>query len=286
MPNHIHLLILSGIRRLVSLMHPLLTGYAIKFNLKYRRAGHLFQNRYKSIICQEDPYFLELIRYIALNPVRVGMIQTPDELATYPWTSHSSLLGRFPRAWQDIDAMLGRFGPTVREAQPAYERFVLDKWTQGHQDRLEGGGLIRSLGGLDAVLEAQRSGERQCGDVRILGEGTFVEEILGLAEKEERQNQDIRKNFSRDDLRQAVAAYAGVQADALLSTDRHRPIAEARAMVVYAAIDWLGLQGTAVAQWLNLSIAGVSKSRVRGRCLAQKNQLLEWLKSAKLNSVP
>ena len=69
MSNHLHLLIMSGVRGLVSLMQPLLTGYAVTFNLKHNRVGHLFQNRYKAIICQEDPYFLELVRYIALQPV-------------------------------------------------------------------------------------------------------------------------------------------------------------------------------------------------------------------------
>lgn len=92
MPNHIHLLILSGYRGIVSLLHPLLTGYATAFNLRYRRSGHLFQNRYKSIICEEDPYFLELVRYIGLNPARAGLVKTPEELARYPWTSHMALM--------------------------------------------------------------------------------------------------------------------------------------------------------------------------------------------------
>jgi putative transposase len=51
-------------------MRRLMTGYAINFNLRNKRRGHLFQNCYKSIVCQEDLYLLELARFIHLNPLR------------------------------------------------------------------------------------------------------------------------------------------------------------------------------------------------------------------------
>ncbi|MEW6185731.1 MAG: transposase, partial [Thermodesulfobacteriota bacterium] len=74
--NHFHLLIISGPIGLSTFMRRLLTGYAVGFNRKYRRFGHLFQNRYKSIICDLDPYLLELVRYIHLNPLRAGLVKT------------------------------------------------------------------------------------------------------------------------------------------------------------------------------------------------------------------
>ncbi|MBW2248171.1 MAG: transposase, partial [Deltaproteobacteria bacterium] len=70
MSNHAHFLFRSGGAGMATLMRRLLTGHAIYFNRKYRRHGQLFQNRYKSIICQEDIYFKELLRYIHLNPLR------------------------------------------------------------------------------------------------------------------------------------------------------------------------------------------------------------------------
>jgi REP element-mobilizing transposase RayT len=75
MPNHFHLLIKTGLVPISKLMLRLLTGYAISYNLRHKRQGHLFQNRYKSILCQEDPYFLELVRYIHLNPLRANLVQ-------------------------------------------------------------------------------------------------------------------------------------------------------------------------------------------------------------------
>jgi REP element-mobilizing transposase RayT len=68
--NHVHILLRSGFFGLPAYMRGLLTSYAISFNRRHRRHGHLFQNRYKSIVCEEDLYFRELVRYIYLNPVR------------------------------------------------------------------------------------------------------------------------------------------------------------------------------------------------------------------------
>ena len=74
-------------------MRRLMTGYAVTFNLRHRRSGHLFQNRYKSVVCEEDAYLLELIRYIHLNPLRASLVQDLQELDKYPWTGHSTILG-------------------------------------------------------------------------------------------------------------------------------------------------------------------------------------------------
>jgi putative transposase len=74
LPNHAHLLLQTGVVPIASLMRRLLTGYAVFFNLRYYRHGHLFQNRYKSILCQEDTYLKELVRYIHLNPLRAGLV--------------------------------------------------------------------------------------------------------------------------------------------------------------------------------------------------------------------
>ena len=74
MPNHFHLLLRTGNTPVSTIMRRLLTGYAVNYNRRHNRFGHLFQNRYKSILCQEEPYLLELVRYIHLNPLRAGLI--------------------------------------------------------------------------------------------------------------------------------------------------------------------------------------------------------------------
>jgi len=93
-PNHFHLLLRTGPFPLSTVMRRLMTGYAVTFNRRHRRAGHLFQNRYKSVVCEEDPYLLELIRYIHLNPLRAKLVEDLKALDKYPWTGHSAILGR------------------------------------------------------------------------------------------------------------------------------------------------------------------------------------------------
>jgi putative transposase len=93
-PNHFHLLLRTGLTPLSKVMRRLMTGYAVTFNKRHKRSGHLFQNRYKSIVCEEDQYLLELIRYIHLNPLRADLVKDLKELDKYPWTGHSTILGK------------------------------------------------------------------------------------------------------------------------------------------------------------------------------------------------
>ena len=93
-PNHFHILLRNGPTPLSKVMRRLMTGYAVTFNGRHKRRGHLFQNRYKSVICEEDPYLLELIRYIHLNPLRAKLVHDLKGLDKYPWTGHSAILGR------------------------------------------------------------------------------------------------------------------------------------------------------------------------------------------------
>jgi putative transposase len=98
-------------------MRKLLTGYAINFNRRHKRHGHLFQNRYKSIVCEEDPYLLELTRYIHLNPLRAGIVKDMKALSEYPWAGHSVLMDRVKRDWQDTGSILAYFGRRKKAAR-------------------------------------------------------------------------------------------------------------------------------------------------------------------------
>ena len=101
MSNHAHFLMRTGKAPLSTVMRRLLTGYAMGFNRRHRRHGQLFQNRYKSILCQEDPYLLELTRYIHLNPLRAGIVTDLKALEKYPYTGHGVLMGKHQANWQD-----------------------------------------------------------------------------------------------------------------------------------------------------------------------------------------
>src|SRR3989304_6411894 len=109
-PNHFHLFVRTGSRPLFGSMRKILTGYVVRFNRRHKRQGHLFQNRYRSIVCEEDPYVLELTRYIHLNPLRAGIVRTIKELERYPWSGHSAIMGTVKREWQGRGGILREFG--------------------------------------------------------------------------------------------------------------------------------------------------------------------------------
>jgi putative transposase len=174
--NHFHFLVRRGDQPLSVLMRRLMTGHAVRFNLRYGRSGHLFQNRYKSIVVEEEPYFLQTVRYIHLNPVRAGLISTRQALDSFPFSGHAVLMGCRASAWQDTDAVLERFAANRREAVGRYGEFVVAGWNEGHRHEFTGGGLVRSAGGREA-LGGRRFEEREAADERILGSGRFVEAV-------------------------------------------------------------------------------------------------------------
>ncbi len=101
-------------------MSSLLTGYAGAFNRRHERSGQLFQNRYKSIVCEKDTYFLELVRYLHLNSLRAGLVKDLCELERYRYCGHGALSGAQVREWQDTETVLVQFGQTLRRARAQY----------------------------------------------------------------------------------------------------------------------------------------------------------------------
>jgi REP element-mobilizing transposase RayT len=185
--NHAHLLIRTGPEGLPQYMRRLLTGYAQEYNRRHKRYGHLFQNRYKSIVCEEDVYFQELVRYIHLNPLRAALVQNLVQLDRYPWSGHGVLMGKVKYSWQDADYVLSWFGKKVGQARRTYHRYVSEGIKQGRRPELVGGGLMRSLGGWSAVQSLHRSGHEVLTDERILGTDDFVERMLGEADPKARR---------------------------------------------------------------------------------------------------
>jgi hypothetical protein len=122
-------------------MRRLLTGYAVSFNRRHKRSGHLFQNRYKSILCQEQTYLLELARYIHLNPLRTGIVSDLKALSGYAYSGHSRIMGKESSQWQDVDKILGLFGKRKDRARRQYEAFVGKGVSEGRKPELTGGGL-------------------------------------------------------------------------------------------------------------------------------------------------
>jgi putative transposase len=203
-------------------MRRLLTGYAVWHNRRHDRKGHLFQNRYKSIVVEEDPYFLELVRYIHLNPVRAKILDNISELDRFPYTGHSVLMGHHKFKGQDVEWVLGFFGRRMGAARRRYLEFVEAGFHQGTREDLRGGGLIRSAGGREQLALRPRD-EWEKGDERILGRGDFVEEILKC-----REQPQVKRKSDVAGILEAVARKWGITPGQVLSKSRARNISQAR----------------------------------------------------------
>ena len=258
--NHFHLLARTGKEPLAINMRKLLTGYVVNFNRRHRRYGHLFQNRYKSIICQDDPYLLELTRYIHLNPLRACMVKNLEELDAYRWCGHSVIMGTVNRPWQDQDTVLAYFGKRRKGATKRYRFFVEKGISQGRRPELVGGGLVRSLGGWSQVLSLRRAGRKAFSDDRVLGSSDFVQTILG--EAEEKVKETLRLNLKIIDLSTLagkICERIGIEESVLRSGLRTRPVAAARRLFVQIAVKKMGYSGAEAARFLGVTTSAVNR---------------------------
>ena len=205
-PNHFHLILKTGNVPIATVMRKLLTGHALWYNRRHRRSGHLFQNRYKSILCQEDTYLLELVRYIHLNPLRARMVRDMTALDKYSFSGHGVIMGRNGNNWQDSDAVLRLFGEKVSDARRQYRAFVEKGIALGKREDLIGGGLIRSHGGWANVKAMRRTKIFEKADERILGDGDFVTNVLATTtEKIKRRYAIQAKGVNLESLAKRVA---------------------------------------------------------------------------------
>ncbi|MGH7830292.1 MAG: transposase, partial [Candidatus Binatia bacterium] len=260
MSNHAHLLLSSGPKGLANFMRRFMTGYAVSYNVRHRRYGHLFQNRYKSIVCDTESYFAELVRYIHLNPLRVKLVGDLSELERYPYCGHGAVLGRLRYQWQDRDSVLQWFGKREGEAKRAYRRFVGEGAGMGRRPELVGGGLIRSLGGWSGVVSLRRRGVRALTDERILGSGDFVEGVL--KEADERLRQRYWHKPSKKPIEQWVADVCkrrNVSVAELLSGSRRGSIPGVRAEIAGKFVEDYGISLAEAARQLGVSTSAISK---------------------------
>ena len=261
MPNHFHLLVRTGKEPLPTSMRKLLTGYVVNFNRRHKRSGHLFQNRYKSIICETDPYLLELTRYIHLNPLRAGLMSNLEELGSFPWSGHSAILGRVKRPWQDTDTVLACFSPKRGKAIARYESFVRKGVSMGRRPELVGGGLIRSTGGWSQVLSYRRQGVRSASDARILGSSGFVERLLKEIEEREKKTLRLKRKIKGlSSLAKEIAQSEGITIKALRSGARSRGISRARRLFSHMAVSRMGYSGAQVARFLGVTTSAVIRA--------------------------
>jgi len=222
----------------------------------------LFQNRYKSIVCEEDAYLLELVRYIHLNPLRVGLVKDITALDSYAWTGHSVIMGKAAVEGQVADEVLYLFSKGKGEARRQYRLFVADGVAAGKRAEL-GGGRRMSRELLDELGEEQY-------DERVLGSGEFIEEL--------RMRRELAAKLPRSleirDIVVRVCRHFGIDPAELRLNARSARIADARSVICYLAARQAGHSGVEVGREVNLRRAGVSVAAGRGEEMVKNDPAL------------
>ena len=211
MSNHLHMLIETGEVPLSRIMQGLQLRYTGYFNKKYKKVGHLFQGRYKAILCDRDAYVLELVRYLHLNPERM---RSPLDAANYRWSSHRAYLGKDSLVRIETAPVLGEFAKSVSKARLAYLKFIAEGKAAGH-----------------------RTDYYDVRDQRFLGDERFIEKI------EERVEGDREIALPAPQAKISVLlplvakAYGATEKD-LVQAGRRRKWVTARSMLVYLGREW------------------------------------------------
>jgi len=258
--NHVHILLRTGSRGLAKYMRRLLTGYAITYNRRHSRRGYLFQDRYKSIVCDEDRYFKELVRYIHLNPLRAKIVKDLSELGRYPWCGHSVLLGIVKHSWQDTDYVLSWFSKREGSALRAYRQYLLDGISQGRRPELVGGVRDQSEKGRDRSDKGRTDGETAV-DQRILGDEDFVRKVKKEFFSHERERpfefREIKKKIQS--IVEVRCREGDVQTQELQMGSRRQRVVGVRAGIARQLVNELGISLREVAYHLGVSSSAISK---------------------------
>ena len=248
MPNHVHLLVETGKIPLSKILQGINQRYTMYFNWKYDTVGHLFQGRYKAILCNKEEYLLNLIKYIHNNPVRAGLVERADE---YPWSSHELFLKPEKKGIADTHIALGFFAGDSEKAARAYREFMGEE------------GISKK--DLEKTV-----------DQRILGGDEFIARIL---EKEQEPARVKRqREFSLEEIAGGIREAFKICEEELLGKSRNLESVQARSLFCFLAKEY-GYKGIEIAGFLGRDPGGVTKYLHRGEKLQERiDEVLSILK--------
>lgn len=243
MSNHIHLAIQVGQFPLSQIIQNLAFRYARYINWKYKRIGHLFQGRYKAVLVDDARYLKELVRYIHLNPVRAGLVTTPE---AYKWSSHNAYLGDYPLVWIVPQYLLQRFSEVESIAIQRFYAFV------------------REAIGVPEEIDFKRGSEEG-----ILGEDNFVSEVIRKTEI----SSEIQATIPS--LIQAICKHYAIT-EVVVQSSKDRYATYVRGVLALLVRDTEGLTLEALGSALNKDANTLGRQAAR---LFKKAQLDESIRS-------
>lgn len=231
MSNHVHLLIQPQAVPLSKILQGINQSYTMYFNRKYRTVGHLFQGRYKAILCDKDEYLLSLIKYLHHNPVRAGIAKNPEE---YPWSSERSYLGKNPKDGIDTDEVLKMFSSDKARAKKLYRAFIGDGLTIPKEE------IYKTV------------------DQRILGHERFVEKVLERTGKKDVIKKKRRHEYSLEEIAGGIETALGITLKQLRAKGKQEGVMVGRKALSFIAKDF-GYKGQEIAQFLQKDPAVITR---------------------------
>ena len=243
MGNHYHLFLLTKEANLSRAMQWLQTSYSVYFNRKYKRSGHLFQGRYKSILVGEDSYWRGLSFYIHLNPVRAGMVK---ELEEYKWSSyHDYVKTKKIHHWVSCEEILKGLSRDEKESRVEYRKLIREKSGQEKKflDEIKYGLILGSEEFISWVqkkfINRLSARDAELPQKTMVGDNGIVEKVLD-----------------------EVARYFEVEQSQLLQRKRRVP-QSARDVCMYILKEHSGLDNKRIGEVFGVSLSAVTKAALR-----------------------
>lgn len=252
MNNHVHLLIETQEIPLSKILQGINQSYTTYFNRKYKTVGHLFQGRYKAILCDRDEYLLSLVKYIHLNPVRAKIVKSPDK---YQWSSHHSYIQRTDRVnIIDTDQVLRMFSEDKQRARKLYSAYMSDSQIVKKED------VYNTIG------------------QRILGSEEFLERVIekydGELKKEKRE-----REYTLFEIAKGVEKICGVTLKQIREKSKSETITLGRRLLSLVAKEY-GHKGKEIGQYIRKDPAIVTRDlKEKGKLEREMEKVIDVIKA-------
>lgn len=255
MNNHVHLLIETGETPLSKILQGINQSYTARFNKRYKTVGHLFQGRYKAILCDKNSYLLSLVKYIHLNPVRARLIKTPEE---YPWSSCRAYNKPVRESIIDEEQVLRMFSENKGRARQLYQAYASDGIAVKKED------IYSTI------------------DKRILGDERFAETIMGKCEASIKLGRK-EKEYSLTEMASAIGETFGVTLKQMRQKGKDRGVTHGRKLLSVVAHEY-GYSGREIAGYIRKDPALITRHiKEKKELKMDTEQLIATMKDRKAN---
>ena len=245
MSTHVHLLIETGQVPLSKILQGINQRFTMYFNWRYGTVGHLFQGRYKAILCDKDAYLSSLVKYLHCNPVRGGVVRRAEE---YRWSSHREYLGMKKNGLVDTGLLLGMFSEDLKRGRRLYREYMRREEKTSKED------FYWTV------------------DQRVLGDEAFVERV-----RERVENRTLagrrRHGVSLGEIARGIGEDTGIRLSELRGKGKDSGVMEGRKMFSLAGREY-GYKGKEIAEFLGKDPASVTGYLRRGQDLRAKMERL------------